>query len=388
MFGILSSHGLFNLSRAFIGAILIIYLVNSGIDLSVIALAKSAQLIVSVIFNYPAGVLSDKYGNKITIILACLSEIIYFAFMIHPNNFNVIAGEMFNGLGIALYAGAFEAWLFKFKEESKNKEDSFSLISRSYEVLFFSTILSGVIGAFYSNLSLYFSMIFMFLSLFSFAFTKTPISKVCGTMQPIPPLKNSGNGVVKFFRNFDVNIVIYIVIAGMMQLLYQFWPVFFKGQPLFFSQKQVGVVFALSMISQWIFTNVSRKVGFNKNKKAVLFCFVGLFLSSLLTISSRYLNFNLYVIVIIYCLFISFGTLSVSYFFSVSCNIFSNDKDESSMISLLDASSRCFGALCLGFVSLFNINDAFIIWSAFPIFVLLLSVLLIFKKRHEYGLNS
>ncbi len=96
MYRILSAHGLFNLARAFIGAVLIIYLTNHGISLSVIALAKSAQLIVSVLFNYPAGLISDRYGNKVTVLLACVAEMIYFGLMLHPSEQSVITGEMFN----------------------------------------------------------------------------------------------------------------------------------------------------------------------------------------------------------------------------------------------------------------------------------------------------
>ncbi len=100
-------------------AVLIIYLTNHGISLSVIALAKSAQLIVSVLFNYPAGLISDRYGNKVTVLLACVAEMIYFGLMLHPSEQSVITGEMFNGLGIALYTGAYEAWIFTHKKGLK-----------------------------------------------------------------------------------------------------------------------------------------------------------------------------------------------------------------------------------------------------------------------------
>lgn len=95
MLRVLSAHGLFSLSRAFIGAVLVIYLINKGVALSVISIAKSAQLVTSIIFNYPSGLVADKYGNKLAILLACLSELIYFYLMLNPSNSNVIIGEIF-----------------------------------------------------------------------------------------------------------------------------------------------------------------------------------------------------------------------------------------------------------------------------------------------------
>lgn len=69
---------LFNLSRTFVSAVLILYLLTSGINLSTIGLAKSLQLAVSILITVPAGKFADKYGNKISVVLACLFGSLYF----------------------------------------------------------------------------------------------------------------------------------------------------------------------------------------------------------------------------------------------------------------------------------------------------------------------
>lgn len=378
MFKILSAHGLYNFARAFIGAVLVIYLLDRGINLSVIAIAKAAQLVISVLFNYPAGLISDKYGNKVTILLACIAELIYFALMLHPSDNNVIIGEMFNGLGIALYAGAYEAWIFTHK---KDTEDSFSLVSRSAEMLFIATILSGVIGAIFSQYSLLLSMFFMAISFFAYAFT--PEKRKSIAIKENTHTRYSG--ITKLFRTADINVLNFIVIGGFMQLLYQFWPVFFKNSPLDFTQKEVGFVFAGSMIAQWLFTAYARKNNFNKKRYTTVFCYSGVIVTSLATLISPYFISNIPLLVVLfYCLFISFCTLTANYFFSQSCDLYSDSHDESSMISLLDTGARCLGALSLAIVSLLNIQNISLIWYVFPIFVVVISLTRISKKALSY----
>ena len=372
MLRVLSAHGLFSLSRAFIGAVLVIYLINKGVALSVISIAKSAQLVTSIIFNYPSGLVADKYGNKLAILLACLSELIYFYLMLNPSNSNVIIGEIFNGLGIALYTGAYEAWIFTHK---KGKEDSFSLISRSSEILFIATILSGVLGAMFSQYSLLLSMIFMVISFITYAFTPE-IKK-----QKTNNTDNIATGLLKLLRAANYNVINYVTFAGLMQLLYQFWPVFFKSSPLSYSQKEVGFVFAASMVTLWIFTYYTRTKGFNKYSYAPILCYLGIIITSLVTIIAPYYLFNFSVVVVVsYCLFISFCTLTVNYFFSISCNIYSNSSNESSMISLLDTSARCLGAAVLAVVSLFNMQNIALIWSIFPLFAVIITFTWLSKR--------
>lgn len=378
MFRILSAHGLFSLARAFIGAVLVIYLLDRGISLSVIAIAKSAQLVVSVLFNYPAGLISDKYGNKVAILLACVAEIVYFALMIHPSDNQVILGEMFNGLGIAFYTGAYEAWVFTHK---KKTEDSFSLISRSAEMLFIATIISGVIGAIFSQHSLLLSIVFMAISICVYAIT--PESRRCASNKDNKLTEY--RGVIKLFKAADANVVSYMVIGGFMQLIYQFWPVFFKSEPLAFTQKEVGFVFASSMIAQWMFTIYARKIGFNNQKYATMLCYSGIIITSITTILGAHIfNETPLLITLSYCMFISFCSLTTNYLFSKSCNLFSNSHDESSMISLLDTGARCLGALSLAVISALNIQNISVIWCAFPVFVVVVSFVHILKKVLSY----
>lgn len=378
MFKLLGGHGFFNLSRAFIGAVLVVYLIGNGIDVSVIALAKALQLAVSVILNYPAGKLSDRFGNKVSITLACGAEVIYFALMINPTELKVICGEMFNGCGIALYAGSWEAWIFAHKNE---KEDSFSLIARSSEILFIATVISGVVGAYFSDYSFFMSIGFMLISLLIYLLAtekRKPVGNACDYKKS----KSDEIGVVKLIKKSDRNVFVFFAIAGMMQLVYQFWPLYFTQPLVFFTQKQIGYVFAISMMSQWLVTIIARKINFNKMKYASILCLAMIFVSSLFTILLPVFGNEWgggYVLS--YCLFLAVSALSGNFYFSRSCNLYSNDADESSMISLLDASARGIGAIALWIISVLGINNPSVIWSVFPAMVMLIVFFSIFTTK-------
>lgn len=381
MYRILYAHGFFSLSRAFIGAVLVLYLLGKGIDISVIATAKSAQLVASVIFNYPAGKISDKYGNKVTILLACIAELFYFYLMLDPSNEKVIVGEIFNGLGIALYVGSYEAWIFTHKSK---KEDSFSLISRSSEVLFIATIISGIIGATFAPHSLLLSLTFMFFALLMYSLTPEKRER-----NKRENLSGIINGIKKILKTSNYNVINYIIFAGMMQLIYQFWPVFFSTEFMSLSQKEIGYVFAGSMVAQWVVISIARKKGFNSFKKAPEFCYIAILLSSIITIFLPYFNIgtnNRILIVLIYCIFLSLCTLTSNYYFSKSCNLYSDSADESSMISLLDTSARCMGAIILTIISSLHMKNVYFIWSLFPAFTFILMLIFFYKKiRGVYG---
>ena len=227
----------------------------------------------------------------------------------------------------------------------------------------------------FSQYSLLLSMIFMVISFITYAFT--PEIK----NQKTNNTDNIATGLLKLLKTANYNVINYVTFAGLMQLLYQFWPVFFKSSPLSYSQKEVGFVFAASMVTLWIFTYYTRTKGFNKYSYAPILCYLGIIITSLVTIIAPYYLFNFSVVVVVsYCLFISFCTLTVNYFFSISCNIYSNSSNESSMISLLDTSARCLGAAVLAVVSLFNMQNIALIWSIFPLFAVIITFTWLSKK--------
>lgn len=360
MYKLLTAHGFFNTSRAFIGAVLVIYLINHSISLDTIILAKALQLAVSVLFNYHAGVIADKFGKKVSIILSCIFAILYFLSMTNPTNISVIVGEMLNGLSIAFYMGAYEAWTFEFKNK---KENSFSLISRSSEILFLSSILASIIGALYFYNALYLSISFMIIAIILFYRTpqkhkKTEITKI-SLIQTINI----------FSKKINAKLAFTILFIGSMQLIYQYWSVFFS-ENLNVDKKNLGYILAIMMISQYLVSFLSRKIKLSEFKYANIISLLSVFLFSLLTILTFKTTSNIYIILALFILFSSSSSILYNLYFSWGCSIFSNSKIESSLISLLDTSSRLIGALLLWMFSSIKTENIYLTWLFFPTLIL------------------
>lgn len=361
MYKLLTAHGFFNLARAFIGATLIIYLLNHSIPLSIIVTAKSIQLITSVIFNYPAGVIADKFGKKTSILLSCFFAILYFISMINPTNSSVIIGEVFNGLSIAFYMGAYEAWSFEFKSE---KENTFSLVSRSSEILFLSSLLASVVGALYFYNSLYLSICFMLISMVIFSKTKQKIIK---NEYSMIEQRESFYSTVKIFIQKSTNQTLFVILlSGLMQLIYQFWVIFFSKE-LGVRDENLGYVLASMMISQYFASFFTRRIKFNEFKysKQILLILVSL-LSSLVVLFFK-MKLNFYMLFTIFILFVSSVSTLYNLYFSFGCSTFSDLKMESSLISILDTLSRLIGGVLLWAISLTNIESTQYIWILFAI---------------------
>ncbi|QIM63600.1 hypothetical protein A1D29_10025 [Pasteurellaceae bacterium Orientalotternb1] len=359
MYQLLTAHSFFNLARAFIGAVLMIYLLDQQIPLETILLAKSLQLLVSVVANYHAGKISDRFGKKTAVLLSCVCSLIYFYLMIDPTETKVIIGEMFNGLCIAFYMGAYEAWLFEFKNQ---RESRFSLISRSAEVFFLSSILATIIGALYFSQALYFSLIFMGVAIVAYAITpqKPSPSAALAThlWQDLKRFFSKGNGTLWF----------YLLFAGSMQIVYQFWAVF-ASRNLGFANEQLGYVLSLMFGMQWLFSWISRRIRLNQKRYGNFTALSGVMIFSLLTISSYTLNFSLYFTLFCFLLFVGFCGLCGNLYFAQSCQCFTEQHSESSMISLIDASGRIIGAIYFAIFSGIATENVPYVWGVFSLLV-------------------
>lgn len=279
MFRILMSHSFFNLSRSFIGAMIIVYLLNNQITLTTIAIAKALQLFISVIINYPAGKISDRFGYKTAIIISCLCSLIYFLLMLNPTNITVLFGEIFNGLSIAFYMGAYEAWIFEFKNK---KENSFTLISRSAELFFISSIIASIIGGLYFNQALYFSILFMIFAIICYSIT--PRNNLLTNKITNNKIKTSFLTDLKLFcQKTDRQLLFSLIFTGSMQIIYQYWAIFF-AKNLNIENNKLGYILALMLSGQWLFSFLSRKFTFNLSKYAVLISLSGVFIFSLVTL--------------------------------------------------------------------------------------------------------
>lgn len=360
MLQLLTAHGLFNIGRAFIGVVLVVYLLQNGISLTTIALAKSLQLFASVLFNYPAGKIADKYGKKTAILCACGFALGYFLLMLSPTSEKVILGEILNGLSIAFYMGAYEAWVFEFKND---KENSFSLISRSAEILLLSSILASVIGALYFEQAIYLAFVFVSLAIpFYYQTPQKPINISADNYSFFAEIKY-------FLQHIDHKVVFFLLFGGAMQLIYQLWSVFF-AQDMGLEKQYLGYILGAMFAGQWLFAFLSRQFKLDKKANANKWVLLGITIFAFVTLLLFFNQMPILMIAISFILFVAFCGLANNLYFSQSCDLFAKQPNESSMISLIDTSVRLIGAILLAVYALLEWHNATWVWLFFPIIIM------------------
>ncbi len=226
---LLINNALFNFSRTLPGAIIVVVILAHGVSLQAFTLAKALQLITSAIVTIPAGMVADRYGRKKALIIACLCQIMYFSLLIEPTSNKVILGEIFNGMGLAFYAGSYEAWLLHLN--SKRHDYRFmNNIIRSSEMVFLSIATASIIGALISTYVFIITVICLILvTLFYYILPEEKAGAPENKEKPLP----SHMIFVSAFRYLLVSnigkvlLISGVVSIGMMQFIYQYWQPFF-----------------------------------------------------------------------------------------------------------------------------------------------------------------
>ncbi len=140
-----SAYGFFKNLR-FFEPYIILYLLDNGLNLLQIGLLYSIREITVNIFELPSGLLSDKYGNKKTLLVCFIFYIISFIFFGTGSNFMAYSVAMiFFGLGDAFRSGSHKAMIynylefknwFKYKTFVYGRTRSFSLLGSSISAIF------------------------------------------------------------------------------------------------------------------------------------------------------------------------------------------------------------------------------------------------------------
>jgi MFS family permease len=123
--------------------ILTLYMLDNGVGISTIVIAQVFYSIVSFSMEMPTGLLADKYGQKLSIVLGYLSAsigvvLLYF----YPDAFGLYVCYSFMGLAGAFLSGSQEALLFEYMKETEKS---------SYQKAYAAMVSSGVLGVIVSS---------------------------------------------------------------------------------------------------------------------------------------------------------------------------------------------------------------------------------------------
>jgi len=118
--------GLYHSIRLLTGSIHAFFLIQCGISLKELALFQIVFNGTSLIVSYPIGVITDKYGSKLLMIIACiLLSLYYLICSYYTNNLSLmIFAHILQGLSLSLII-AMPSWIIESTTEEERKEKNY-----------------------------------------------------------------------------------------------------------------------------------------------------------------------------------------------------------------------------------------------------------------------
>ena len=122
----------------------VLYLADNGITLLQIGLLGSVLELFRIIFEVPSGSFSDRFGERLSVILSCLfGALSWSLFWLTGVEFSILLFSMFFlALSGSLFSGSFESWISK----TVNVDGFAHVLSRSNQVMYSFFILGSVLS--------------------------------------------------------------------------------------------------------------------------------------------------------------------------------------------------------------------------------------------------
>lgn len=128
---------IFSSARMLIGATSAVYLLSKGITASEIGIMKSFQALLLMLLDFPLGVLADRKGRRICLILGGLAGASWLALTAATSTFwMLLIAEGLNALSLAAFNGAFDALLAEKYISERGRPALNRLLGDYHAVLF------------------------------------------------------------------------------------------------------------------------------------------------------------------------------------------------------------------------------------------------------------
>ena len=375
----LISEFMWNLGRTIPHSILTIYLLNIGLSITQISLLQIIYMTSIILFEFPSGIISDRYSRKkVYIISIILIFISYFIICINTNFLIILFAYFLYGLSSALKSGTLDSEIILQVRKLNLDMKKFSVIEQYCSSI--SSIMGAGIGSIiYKNINnkMYiFSLLLFVLSLIVIIFFKY-------TNKIINENKNNNSSIVKQIKNnilyfiTDKKLLLIILISLttilFIQPFFQFWQILYKEKSI--SIEYFGFVYIVFQLCDIISNYIFKKL--NNNFKnyllililiPILYTFIGLF-------TTKICFFLLFpIVILLFYIYLKYIIL-----------IFRNNCPEeniSAYTSFIGTIQNIFSAIVLLFTSylieknniIFSYNIMFCIFS-------ILSIILIIKMN-------
>ena len=253
-----------------------LYYLSRGVTLPWIAYISSLSAITVLIFEFPTGIIADKFGCALSIFI---SNILFFVSFLMAcfsyGNIMFLIISIISAIGLTFSTGAFSSWFLKkdpsLKERLAQIFSEINILSNVFKLI------GGVVGAVIFNFVkplpfLISSLIYLSLSLSFLLFNKFKLLSVTNETikNPFREILQHAKESITF--SFKEKTIFYILIVTLLFIIaaqgpFIYWQPFFKEK--FSSSSSVGVVFVLYSLSG-MFGSIILKSFIPKIKKYTL----------------------------------------------------------------------------------------------------------------------
>jgi MFS family permease len=334
------------------------------------------QLLV-LVFEFPTGIIGDKFGHKISILLGAISTICgLFLLAFNPSiKWLYYIAMLITALGNSLVSGSDMALLSTTSADFKKANAKYGIYSLVLQIIVISS--GSIFYKFFPEAPFLLNILFMIVgSLIIFSEAKNVQNRNDGNVF------NFGLDAIKYFIN---NKSLLLLTAAFSLLVASFAPIKWIISTLFTSANispiYWGSLFCLLFVGRIIGNKISLKVNPQHVKHFVLAFVVFLFLSTI--VQSPILSY-----LSLFLMSINYGVLETE--FTLYISQVTEISYKASVFSLRAFVSRLASSLILYLISLFSISGTYInsltvlLISSLVMYTLYLSYVVVSKKINKF----
>lgn len=301
----------------------------NGLTFLNISIIYTCILLSSLIFEYPSGIIADKFGRKKVYAFGLLCIAFqYFSYAKFTSIILLYLSACIGGIGGALISGSFQAWIIV--EEKHNNivglKKGFALLTMLGAILsiicsFLLTFIKGDFNLIYTIMS----AIILILSIFTFIVYKDNY----GEKKHISDYNKDTFRDIKGNKKYYILIFIYSLSITYCSIFILFWQP--KILSLGINSKKITAFYAVYLLGVFIINLITSKINITNKKRYIGICNIVLMLSFILMSLKSILIFTIGM----FLFGLGFGSINPFFFAWISEII--NEDNCASIISLISA---------------------------------------------------
>lgn len=123
------------------------FFIDKGLSTYEIMLMQSIYMAAITLLEVPSGIFSDRYGRKLTLVIAFSAYLMAWIILLFANNFlSALPYQIFFALGVSFQSGTYTAYIFEASKADGAKEDFRALIAHINSYKLYGMVISSLAG--------------------------------------------------------------------------------------------------------------------------------------------------------------------------------------------------------------------------------------------------